>query len=161
MSYTEIYAAFENGNLDGYGEATNSWRGGFWVWNELSRKDFDMYAAMQHGTEELFGLLTNERPTKAEKLVLATTADNTLVRGEDIEEVASALEQFEPGTENLKKQAELLRKAKKEGARAVAWNQTSVNGGVWRMPDKENEEEDRCFNIDRDFNPELHQYIQT
>lgn len=152
MSYTEMYGIpQEGGELVHLQDCKNSWRGAMWIWNNLSKKylgrDFNL---MEAGDSEVWNLWKDSKLSDSEYYSLMSTFDGMLVHNEMMLVVADALEQFDPGTENLKLQAQTLRQAKKDGMMAVCWNQTSVCADTWRVPDPESDEGDRMFNIDID-----------
>lgn len=160
MSYTEVFGVEPNGDLVSLAECRNSFRGAMWIWMELSKRYLGRnFSILGGGLDELFG--TAHKMSKKDRMALLTTADNVLVAPEHFEEFAQVLEEFEPGTENLKQQAAALRTAQKLRMKAVCWNQTSVNGDAWVVgtDDDEGEEVDRLFNLDRDLDHKKYRFI--
>lgn len=162
MSYTEMFGIpKKGGELVHLQNCKNSWRGGMWIWNNLSNKylgrDFNL---MEAGDSKVWDLWKDSRLSDSEYYSLMSTFDKMLVHNDMMLVVADALEQFDPGTENLKLQAETLRQAKKDGMMAVCWNQTSVCADTWMVYDHEDDEDERMFNIDID-KEYGHQFMKT
>lgn len=146
VSCTTVYAAFGDGDMVSVGECTNAFRGAMWIWTELG----DCYVpGYRHGQEELVWTLVNDhRLSDVEHYALLSTFDGAVCPRDLMLTVADALETFAPGTENLARQATLIRAAHENGARAVAWLQTSVCCSPWWI---ETEGDDgRPWNMDRD-----------
>ncbi|MHC4618529.1 MAG: hypothetical protein ACYTEQ_12340 [Planctomycetota bacterium] len=144
MSQTIVYAV-RNGNVEHFGECNNSFRGAMWIWKELGEKYFpgkDMSPVSNSACRKIWALAKDTRLTDTEYYALLSTFDRAMVAQEYSDLVANALEAFEPGNENLKRQAELIRCAVREGAEAIAWNQTSVNCDAWKVQESES---DRLF----------------
>lgn len=154
MSYTELFGIPKNGGkLVLLGECHNSWRGAMWIWDHMAQKHFNKdsgWVLCGDNIQKVCDLAkitdTNKALSDTEYYALLTTFDGVLVPNELMNKVADALENFEPSTENLRQQAQILRSAQAKGYQAVCWNQTSVND-MWMVHE---EEEDRLFNIDID-----------
>jgi len=152
MSYTELYGIpWDNGEMEALGTCKNSFRGVMWIWTKLQEKYLPYVSAvdlMMQGMEPLLNLTYGKTFNDTEFYCIMSTCDGALVPNELMDTVADALEAFEPSTENLQLQADIIRKAKKDGYRYVGWDQTSVNGDAWRIT--EDGHELRMFNIDLD-----------
>lgn len=143
MSHTTVLGIpKEGGELVVIGEFSNSHRGAMWIWLELSKKylglkESDTYRLLMDPSifGELSQLTKDERLSDAEHYSLDTTWDHVLVEPHLMLTVADALENFEPGTENLKGQAAVIRKAHAEGYKAICWHQTSVSQCPWEIRD--------------------------
>lgn len=169
MSYTEVFAAFEDGAMRTICECHNSWHGAMWIWQELAKKylsvgdkDYAGIGALMMDMSPVWKLADGKGERKVitdeEWYALTTTFDGVLVPRELMLVVADALADFSPGTENLAKQATNIREAHAGGARAVAFLQTTVCGSPWTLPKNPNDEECdewRQFDIDRDMETPL------
>lgn len=141
------------------GECKNAHRGAMWIWTELAKKyipNKESYVAVMLGGEDFFQLYKDDRLTDAEFYALISTYDRVLIPPELMETVAASLVDFTPGTENLEKQAALIREAKAKGFKAVCFDQMSVSGTLWRVkdPDADDADEDegwRPFDLERDM----------
>jgi len=153
MSRTEVFGVpKKGGELIFLGECTNAWRGAMWIWTKLAEKYFpgrEPYSVIMKESSGFWKLIDDPRLSDTDWYAFATTLDAVVVPNELIGVVADALENFSPGTENLKMQADLLRKAKKDGLRGVCWNQTSVNGDPWHWWTP-GEDDHRYVNVDTD-----------
>jgi hypothetical protein len=155
MSHTTVLGIpKEGGELVVLGRFSNSHRGVMWVWYELSKKylglrDDERYRLIMDPTilQQLVDLAEDERLSDAEHYALDTSWDNVLVGPSLMLTVADALENFEPGTENLKGQAEVIRKAHADGCKAICWHQTSVSQCPWEIR-SEDGEESRMFSLE-------------
>ena len=153
MSYTTVYAAFSDGDMVELGECHNAWRGAMWIWTELAKRYVPGSGDGGHllfgnGYADVWKLADGAAITDGEWYALVSTFDGVLVPSELMLRVADALDAFEPGTDNLKSQAEYIRDAHSKGARAIGWLQTSVCCSPWWMPD--GDDNDRPYNIDTD-----------
>lgn len=83
-------------------------------------------------SKEIWALADDERLTTDQKIVLATTFDNCLVKAETIPRVLRAFRAF-GGETSLNEQADAIEKAIEEHPEitAVGWNQTSVCADSW------------------------------
>ena len=152
MSETEIYAVVDDGYVYYQCGLRNSWRGAMNIWNELSRKWFgwDNFPIMNVGdrtAQKVWDLHEDDRLSLNDRIVLKSTFDRAMVRVENIERLAVAMEDFatryEPGS--LIEHAKALRNlAWLDGCLAVCWNQTSVNCNPWQICD---DEDCRAYNI--------------
>jgi|GEM_PF-2022892 len=151
MSYTEMYAVREDGEVVSFAEFANSHGGGMAVWRILIKKYFGVTGVglikmMDGGFKGLFEFQKEGKLQPWEDVVLTTTCDNVIVPIECVETVASAMEVFddtygpvertEQRAFSIGQQAKELRRmlAEREehGWRGVCWNQTSVNGdALW------------------------------
>ena len=148
MSYTEIYGFDKKGIAYEAGEIQNSWRGGMAVWLILEEKYLPQYKPVHESPircfkpsrcttfdnnvmKEIWDLVNNEKVTRTDRIVLATTFDFCVIRKSELLEVIKAFNDFE-GKTSLKEQAAVLdRLYKDDNCIAVGWNQTSVNGDTW------------------------------
>ena len=159
MSYTEIYKFNKKGDAEFLDEVKNSFRGAMAIWIILEKKYLPKYVPtwamgdtskeysrtsdfMGGGLKEIWGLFESDKVSEVDKLVLGTTFDKVIVKKEDLENVVKAFREFE-GETSLKEQADIIEKALKEDEDliAIAWNQTSVNSGVWESDSGEEDED--------------------
>ena len=151
MSYTEIYKFKKDGNAECFSEIKNAWRGAMAIWNILDKKYLPKYipdfAKMLGETDkeyfrssdfigesikEVWSLSLKDGVSKTDKICLRSTFDNVVVFKEDLSELVKAFRDFE-GETSLSEQADAIEKEVKNDPEllAIAWNQTSVNGGAW------------------------------
>lgn len=147
MSGTVVYAAFEDGDLIELESVSNAYLGAMHVWRTLADKylgGLNLFGNL----DALWLLSVDPRLTEAERLVHVSTFDYAFVRTENMIELADALDRFAPPTENLRRQAALIRQAHADGARIVAWVQTTVADLAWRGDGTNEDDLDAPFNID-------------
>lgn len=145
MSRTTIYTFDLNGDLCTAGEIGNSFRSGMAIWGYLYHKHFGHTQKAQmcavFGSKDTPPLFDVEEMDKLwqlagrddipadERIALATTLDMVIVRPEDIERVASALEQVSmqiSAPNSFFEQAQVLREVDTSRCLGVCWSQTSV-----------------------------------
>ena len=82
--------------------------------------------------KEVWDLSLKDGVSKIDKICLRSTFDNVVVLKEDLPELLNAFRNFE-GETSLKEQADVIEEELKNDPEllAIAWNQTSVNGGAW------------------------------
>jgi hypothetical protein len=159
MSYTEMYVAFEDGDFHLESEFKNAHGGAMFVWDVLIDKYKVPGEKYSFGNEEdAFKNLWNlpdETFRAWEHNTLKSTYDNVCVLREHMLVLADSLDMFEEALKppnrvcSLKDQARAIREHHKNGARALAWNQTSVCGDpLWRGEYDEESEEYTPFNLD-------------
>lgn len=165
MSYTELYAAMEDGDMQSYATFKNSHGGAMMIWRAL----IDKYLPVGPGEfmfekiKQLWETDVIDRMDEIESMVLLTTYDRVAVERADMPLLVERLRAFkkrflvlERGHPkfvcSLGEQATAIAKAYDEGAIAVAWNQTSVNESHWEVwvPEGEDEGETRPFNVKKD-----------
>lgn len=137
MSYTTLYAAFEDGTFETFGYVQNAWRGAVAIWNWLNSTYMGTEFNMFDENAPLFKLAQSARLPAEHRLLLQSTCDWAVCGPDHAEALADALESFPASTENHKKQAEMIRAAFALGARAVAWRATSCGDTLWREYDPE------------------------
>lgn len=148
MSGTVVYAAFKSGDLVEIETIRNSYHGAMHIWRTLAEKYLGKFSVFGD-LEALWRLSADPRLTEAERIVHVSTFDYAFVRTENMLELADALDGFTPSTENLRCQAALIRKVHADGARVVAWVQTTVADLAWRGDGTDEDDLDAPFNIDR------------
>lgn len=145
MSQTELYTIRKrDGRLQSCGDANNAWRGAMCIWETLERKylpslplteyelcfkkDYRSRFSMfeEKSRDEVWKLERDPRLTWQERIVLATTNDFAVIFYEDLPEVADAYEQVDFATDNMKKQAEIMREVYADGKRKDI-------GGVYKL----------------------------
>jgi len=92
--------------------------------------------------QEVWDLFNHQEVSRAEKIVLGTTFDYTLVRREDLPEVIEAFLAFE-GVTSLPEQAKAMEPLiNNESVLAVGWSQNSITENQWTQFNyiEENEE---------------------
>ncbi|NCC05985.1 MAG: hypothetical protein EOM37_18535 [Proteobacteria bacterium] len=165
MSHTTIYTFDADGNAEEYADISNSWRGAMAIWNVLEQKhlpqfrpkyvpahipdsDIERFCGFKpkrtgsdiSDMQKIWDLVESENVSLAEKICLATTFDNMVVRANEIDRVIESFRSFQ-GKTSLNEQADILERIKKEGKYiAVAWRQTSVCESPWVVYDETTEE---------------------
>jgi hypothetical protein len=161
MSYTELYVAYEDGDLTCEYEFKNSHGGAMFIWNALINKygiEGPTYA-FHEGEKDRYQRLwdfARDNPTKLrpwELNALLSTYDNVTVVREDMLALADSLDRFKDAHDSgkyvcsLAEQATAIREAHKKGAHVIAWNQTSVNGDAWLGEYNEETDDYDSYNI--------------
>ena len=170
MSDTEIFGFNREGNEYKEAEIKNAWRGAMAVWESLEEKYLPQYRpshtpsfitdeilvsylqykptrmrdfSNEGGMKEVWELANDARLEDYEKVVLATTFDNYIVKKEDFPELVSAFREF-GGNNSLAEQADIIEKMYgDENCIAVGFNQTSVNHTCWANSEGIDEESQR------------------
>lgn len=89
------------------------------------------YPLTDNPLQEIWDLYNSPDVTERDKIVLATTFNDVLVKSADLPRVIDAFVSF-GGETNLPEQAQILREIlSADKYIAVGWNQTSVNGDTW------------------------------
>jgi len=147
MSYTEIYKVNKDGDCEIAGEARNAFKGAMFIWNEFSKeylgKDFEMFFS-----QKTWGLQSDPRLSRNERIIMKTTFDNSMVRKANIPILIEAFAEFivTHPSDNIKTQIEIFKKLLDEDILAICWNQTSVNNNPWTEY-KEDTDEQIPYNI--------------
>lgn len=175
MSSTELKVALTDGELNTAIEYRNSWGGAAMVWTALALKyGLDFYDDFRDkkrppmgedsGWEQVWKRHADGGKMRPwEVNVLCFTYDNCLIQGCDLKVFADSLDLFQEALQqpdtvcHLKAMATEVRKAIKEGARAVGLYATSVSEDPWVTYDDHGLNEDHddydpeCvpYNIDR------------
>lgn len=154
MSHTTLYAAYEAGDLVECAEYKNSYGSAWMVWAALIEK-YEIWNVKDDGSRDAwidrprYGSYADGMPEKLwayedlngalrpfEYNALVSTYDHAVVTSEDLISLAESLEAFEMAHAipfrvcSLGAMARDIRNVHEEGARCVAWNQTSV-GEFW------------------------------
>lgn len=164
MSYTNLYTTNEDGNFGVAAEFRNSWGSAAFIWSALARTYGVSHVNPFKAWERVWTPDFEARIEPFERLVLHSTYDRAVLRKEDFERMAEAMETFAEKHDtgetvcSLRKQAEALRTAKEGGAEYAAWNQTSVSESLWWLPAQCEHEEERPYNIHCDSG---HRFIDT
>lgn len=133
MSTTEIMMIKSNGDVVGYEDIPNAWRGGAYVWKQLSEK-YKLGESMFSGYEETWGNFNEGVYRKHENIVLGSTLDGVIVLKEDFGKLIHAFKMYgkEEPNSSLSEQAGVINQMLgKEDCIGVAWNQTSVCDDAW------------------------------
>lgn len=152
MSRTELYIAYDN-TFEECEEFRNSHGGAMFIWNRLIEKfeipgPFSEYAGQKNRYSNLWQFC-RDNPDKFlpwEWNALQSTYDNVVVMREHMLVVADSLykfaEEYDTGVYacNLRGQSKAIRNHYEGGAKAITWNQTSVNCNPWEDYDEENDE---------------------
>ena len=176
MSRVEVYKINKKDKtLNWVGDAHNAWHGCMHIWVELEQKylpslesypwedyfgkkeerDYRSRTCMlmdKDKMQEIWDLVSDARLEWNERICMATTLDNFYIAYDDLLEVAEAYENVAFSNENMKKQAEIMRKVYddgKDGSIIGVWkNENSVcsvydfcdcdeeDNGILLMPDK-------------------------
>lgn len=164
MSYTEIVGFNKEGDAYSQADIHNAFRGAMAVWRAMEEKYLHVgrFSRCVMGSEkdmkEIWDLAGSEKVSDNDKICLASTFDNVVVKKKDFQKVINAFREFDAET-SLKEQADVLEEMlADEDCIAVAWNQTSVNENTWLSGGGYDEEKDEYapYNL---FKGEKHQYI--
>lgn len=167
MSYTEIYKFKKDGNAECFTEIKNAFRGAMAIWDILDKKYLPKYIPdwaialgktdkeyfrssdyTMKGLQEIWDLNSKEGVSKTDKICLRSTFDNVIVFKENLPEVLKAFREFD-GETSLKEQADAIEEELKNDPEllAIAWNQTSVNGGAWETNELDEDENPLPYNL--------------
>ena len=149
MSRVEIYKINKKDKtLSWVGDANNAWLGCMHIWVSLEQKylpsleeyPWDKYFSKKEerdyrtrtcllenreAMQEIWSLWRDERLSWNEHILMTSTLDNFYIKYEDLLEVAEAYESVEFANDNLKKQAEIMRKIYEDGKNGSVL-------GVWK-----------------------------
>lgn len=164
MSYTEIVGFNKVGNAYSQADIRNAFRGAMAIWRAMEEKYLAVgrFSRCVMGSEkdmrEIWDLAGSDKVSENDKICLASTFDNVVVKKKDFQKVITAFREFEAET-SLKEQADVLEEIlADDDCIAVAWNQTSVSENTWLSGGGYDEEADDYipYNL---FKGEKHQYI--
>ena len=178
MSSTEIAGLTKNKAYE-IGETRNGHRGAMAVWQIVEKRylpslDKPYYVKEDYSSrvvasmcsfgdekqpiDEIWGLVNNIDICDTDRIVLASTFDNVLVKKEYIPVLLKAFREFE-GETSLKEQADIIERAvnSDKSIVAIGWNQTSVNENKWLTQDY-NEKKDEYLTYNLKKNDE-HWYL--
>lgn len=151
MSYTEVFAIRENGDITEYGQAHNAFGGAMFIWMKLKEKYH-----VEGATFLDFGPLWKKcgELEEADNWVLASTFDNVVIRREHLPILITHFKTFTSvySTPTLQTEIQILERAANDTAiSGVAFNQTSVVCDTWivSLPETDTEET-RAYNIHKD-----------
>lgn len=137
MSYTEIVGFNKEGDAYSQADIHNAFRGAMAIWRAMEEKYLPIgrFRRCVMGSEkdmrEIWDLARSDKVSENDKIFLASTFDNVVVKKKDFQKVITAFREFEAET-SLKEQADVLEEMlADEDCIAVAWNQTSVNENTW------------------------------
>lgn len=137
MSYTEIVGFNKEGNAYSQADIHNAFRGAMAIWQIMEKKYLPVgrfsrcVMCNEKDIQEIWDLAQNEKVSESDRICLATTFDNCVIKKEDFQKVITAFREFE-GETSLEEQADVLEEMlSDEDCIAVAWNQTSVNENQW------------------------------
>lgn len=135
MSTTEIMMIKSNGDVVGYADIQNSWRGGMHVWNSLQEK-YNINEGLfgMNGFKNTWGNFGKGIYQRHEDIVLGSTFDGVIVLKKDFGKLIHAFKMYgkEEPNSSLSEQADVINQMLgKEDCIGVAWNQTSVCDDAW------------------------------
>jgi len=145
MSACEVYAITKTGNVRYFGEARNAFGGAFSVWRALIGKylvrgDDEATIFMMRGDMgSLWRLVRDERLTRAERIVLASTYDNVVIWHDHLMRVIHAFEGWahvhpKHTSHTMEEEVGLLAKIwQRKSLRGACFNQTSVCDSPWTV----------------------------
>lgn len=131
MSTTSIYRLGRDPTQ--IGETRNSWRGAMYIWNDVAKRycgldAFPMFCEAEQS--RVWNANRHTRMPRHEAIVLMTTMDGAVIRGEDAKAVAEAFEQYaseHPAQTSFAEQAAILRSDDVQPGDLIGWQQTSVS----------------------------------
>lgn len=165
MSSTEIFKITKHGDVVYHDETRNAWRGAMAIWGILekrylkplpkpiwmsneqyndsgyTRSCIPSFGKERHPLQDVWDLVKNEEVSRVDKIVLSSTFDFIVIMKPHLHKIIEAFNSFD-GETSLKEQAEILQNLldSDDDFIGVAWNQTSVNGDMWSVWNKEKEE---------------------
>lgn len=149
MSTTEIMIIKSNGDVVGYEDIQNSWRGAPYVWEQLSEK-YKLYEGMFTGYKKTWGNFNEGVYLKHENIVLGSTFDGVIVSKDNFGKLIHAFKMYatqEPNS-SFSDQVDIInRMIADEECIGVAWNQTSICDDAWDYGWDEEADEVIPYNI--------------
>lgn len=144
MSYTEIYSVGEN-YCQKIGEIKNAWRGAMYVWNDISRRFFNLnnFPTFDFDMQRRIWSAHKEHPLNdVEKAVLFSTMDKVTVKAEDAQKLIDVFDAYskEHPNSSIGEQAEVIKNSAIEPPYKIAWNQTSIGEFQFKPEYTENNE---------------------
>lgn len=154
MSYTLVYGVPRRSPIRYVGEVHNAHRGAMAIWDAIARA----HCGMEHfpfsnkfASQKVWDRWMDRSIPVEHRAVLASTLDLVIVRRDHIPELIRCMDSFDrdfPGETNLQGQIEVIGPIVRSKLAGVAWNQTSVNSGVWEFPGSRGR--DHRFSLARD-----------
>jgi len=139
MACTEFYTIRKkDGRFIFYDEVPGAMRGAYLIWHNIERKylpslpmedwmvrsNWDYYSRFLHNKreelDEFWNLDKDPRLSWQDRILLGTTTDYAVIRKEDLLEVAEAYENCEFASDNMKGQAEVMRRIYNENDKSIA-----------------------------------------
>ncbi|MFY1069204.1 hypothetical protein [Enterococcus sp. AD013-P3] len=151
MSTTEIMMIKSNGDVVGYTDIQNAWRGGMHVWNSLQEK-YNIHDKLfgVNGFKNTWAKFNKGFYQRHEDIVLGSTFDDVIVLKEDFGKLIHAFKMYgkEEPASSFSEQADIINKMiADEECIGVAWNQTSVCDDAWDFGYDEENDETIPYNI--------------
>jgi hypothetical protein len=140
VSRTTIYCVPETGPIYSYREFSNAFRGGWLVWDNMSRRYLKRSASeymIAGDLQPVWDLWKSLNVPLAHRIVMASTFDTVMVKRENLDKLIAAFGQYasdfeDPG--HIPEQALALRElAENQDCFAVCWQQTSVSSDSWMV----------------------------
>jgi hypothetical protein len=142
MSRTEIYRLGREPQEIGL--TRNAWRSAMYVWEDIAKRYFDIdgFFFNKDRHNEIWNAWKHHKMPQHEIIVLLSTMDKAVVRGEDRDALVAAFEQYsqEHPNSSLSEQAQIIKNADIQPGDFIAWRQTSV-GEFWGSEWSEENEE--------------------
>lgn len=134
MSFTTLYVARENGDLEAHRDFSNAHRGALLVWFTLAKKygveNPELMLMNEAKSKEVWGLAKDPKVSEADRITMKTTFDRVLVLPADFQKVVDALrESYKdmPPHCSINEQADAIEELiGNPTVAAIGWNQTSV-----------------------------------
>lgn len=131
MSSTEIYLV-SKASCDKAGETRNAWRGAMYVWSDIAKRYFglDSFPMFDESMMRRIWNAGNEKPlSDAEKIVLASTMDNVVVKVSDKQRLIDAFDEYAKAhpDSSIGEQSDLIKEHDVGDNEFIAWCQTTVS----------------------------------
>ena len=157
MSYTEIYKVPEKGEIESYADVNNAGRGAYLIWSGVYKhyigNKFNLWK--DDHCKSVSYLVKDNDVHINDRIVIATTLENMMIRRENLPLLINAMEDFgnRHDNGNLPEQVEHLKALVQDSTCfAVCWNQT--NGDAWEVNsgeiDEDGEKVWRMYDVSKD-----------
>ena len=167
MSRTELYMIDKKGNLALFDEFGNSHRGAALLWSNLCDKYLhdESYWLLSENKDKLWRLDVDKRVPRELRILFISTFDHMIIKKENLHLFIDAIEKCLKERHfddfgHFESYPDSLRDVLSLNVLGIAWNQTSVNSGVWDVyescPTCNHDTIQRGYNILKDTD---HQFL--
>jgi hypothetical protein len=158
MTYMEVLAVRDNGDVTDYDEAHNSWGGAMHIWMKLAQKYDIPFSFSEEGFKKIWqGIVRMSEP---DQWVMASTFDMMIVPKEDLLSLTKYWKVFceRYPSDTLREAIVILERASQdEQVQGICFNHTSIVDS-WSVPSENEQEGSRPYNINLDHK---HKYLNA